>query len=499
MTRRRLTLAAALAGLLPLACGRGTSSAPANTMPSAAQHAKYFPIAAGDVHGPAAGQASADCNGCHQDTSTGQPSVSFLVFSCTGCHLPVANGRAQHDAWASLLPLHATVAGFPATQPADAAFSDACRACHPAGTVGPPADHGDYFDLSAAGKHAFPGARITKCGDCHTSGSRTATTDFACATCHAADATPLAAGHAAVPDLAADPTNPVKCLACHANGVLPATSAGAPVTVAGHAAAAGGFLIGTGVHSGAAGGACLTCHPANRAPSTTPPHWDYARDFKQTSCVACHVTVGGTAALHDDQAGLATIHTSVATFASTVASLGLSAACLSCHADGQGGAPANHEALFPRAAGTKHAGLACASCHTNPANRQDLTALACLTCHQGLTGAGAYPGTHQTAGAAILLTTTCTGGTSATVPIAPTGADCLKCHADAQVDLVGAHPADRNTFGTGPHTGAGCLTCHVALRADKPYPAADFTKPSPASQSSAGCATCHGNGCGGGG
>jgi hypothetical protein len=445
------------------------------------------------------------CLACHIALK-GEPTpwaADFKVTGCVGCHVPVANGAAQHDSWASLLTIHAGTKDFPATQPAsDAAFSAACLQCHPTGVAGPPADHGDYFSLAATGKHAFPGPRITKCLDCHTSSNRLATTDFACATCHAGDATPLATGHAKVPDLAADPLNPVKCLACHANGVLPVSSTGVTVTVAGHAVAAAGFTIGTGAHSGTVGGACLTCHPVNRVASTTPPHWDYARDFRRTSCVGCHVTVGGTTALHDDQASLTTLHSSVSTFTSTVIAKGLSAACLSCHADGQGGAPANHPQLFPIAVGSKHAGIACNACHTNPSNRKDLTAFACASCHSGLPATAtrkAWSAAHAIAGYAITTwqTATSAGGTRTTVQIDMTDSrQCLRCHADSQVNRVASHPAGDSGFGTSQHRTAGCYTCHSKLRTDKPWGALFTEARGSAGPPPTGCYTCHPSGSG---
>lgn len=460
-------------------------------------------------HSAANGQK---CLDCHTGVK-GEPTpwaADFKVTGCVGCHVPVAGGKARHDTWSTLVGIHPGVSGFPATQPAsDAAFSAACLNCHPSGSVGPPADHGDFFDLSAAGRHPYPSARITKCLDCHTSANRTTTTDFACATCHASDPTPMATGHAAVPDYAADPQNPVKCLACHANGRLPAAATGVTVTVAGHATTAAGFTVGTGAHAGAAGGACLVCHPVNRTPSTLPPHWDYARDFKQTTCVGCHVAVGGSSAFHDDVAGLTTLHSSVTTFTSTVTAKGLSAACLYCHADGAGGAPANHPLLFPIGVGTSHAGIACSSCHLNPANRQDLTAFGCATCHNGPTVNKTVAAAHAIAGYAITtyLTAATAGGSRTTVQIDMTDSrTCLRCHADSQVDRVAVHPGGDSAFGTGRHLAGGCLTCHAALRTAgtpaqpaKPW-AADFTTTSgSAGPPPSGCYVCHASGSGGGG
>lgn len=461
-----------------------------------------FTIASGKHSGAAGGT----CLACHP-SQKGEPTpwaADWKQTSCTGCHVQVAGGTAFHDDWAGLKPIHAGVALYPATQPTAAAFSAACKQCHPTGTSGLPADHGDYFSVAAGSKHAFPGPRITTCLDCHTSANRLDTTAFRCAACHANDATPLATGHASVPDFAGT-TDPVKCLACHADGRLPATTTNAVVTVSGHALAAHGFTIGTGAHAGAAGGKCLTCHPTNRVPSATPPHWDYARDWRQTTCTGCHVTVGGVA-FHDDATTTgnlaARIHGAVTTFPTTVASMGLSAACLYCHADGAGGAPANHPSLFPIQAGTKHAGIACNSCHTNPANRKDLTAFACATCHAGLPATAtrkAWSAAHTITGYTITTyqTATTAGGTRTTVTVDMTKpAGCLKCHADSQVNRVTAHPQGDSGFGESRHRQAGCFTCHWRTRTDKPWgtlwkPATGSAGPPPSS-----CYVCHRTGSG---
>jgi len=518
----------------------GCAACHAKSSPVAAKHAKVPDVVASDTslaasarcarcheydaiptrvatHGPFAiasgkhaGAAGGACLSCHP-AMKGEPTpwaADFKQTSCVGCHVAVGGGTAQHDDWASLRPLHAGVALFPATQPTAAAFAAACLQCHPTGTSGLPANHGEYFNVAAGGKHVFPGPRITTCLACHTSANRLDPAAFRCAACHAADAVPLATGHAKVPDFAADPQNPVKCLACHADGRLPATAAKITVTVAGHGVAASGFTIGTGAHAGAAGGACLTCHPTNRASSTTPPHWDYARDFKQVSCTGCHVAVAGGAAWHDDKpvAGdgkgtLASIHSAASGFATTVTRLGLSAACVSCHPDGAGGAPAIHPQRFPIAAGTRHAGIACGACHTNPANRKDLTAFACYTCHSALPATAtrkAWSAAHAITGYAITSyqTATAAGGTRSTVNVVMTGpAGCLRCHADSQVNRVATHPGGDSGFGQGQHRTAGCFTCHWRLRTDKPW-GANFGSATGAPAPPSSCYVCHASGSG---
>ena len=465
---------------------------------------KPFPIASG-AHSGAAGGA---CLKCHP-TLKGQPTpwaANFKLTTCTGCHVTVSGGRAQHDdtgltaGQITLAALHVGVADY-ATKVAAQGLSAACRTCHPSGGAGPPATHDEYFSLAANSKHVYPSARITACLDCHTSSDRKNPADFACATCHARDTVPLATGHAAVPDFAAAPTDPVKCLNCHANGMLPANSANLVVTVKSHPTAAKGFVIASGSHSGVAGGKCLTCHPANRPATAAPPHWEYARDFKQVTCVGCHVVVGGKAQ-HDDQgltAGqvtLAALHSNSADFTTTVAAKGLSAACLYCHADGAGGAPANHPQLFPIATGTKHAGIACGECHTS-SNRKDLTALACASCHAALPATAtrkAWSAAHTVTGYTITSykTATTAGGTETTVNInMTTPAGCLRCHADSQVNRVTTHPLGDSGFGEGDHKRAGCLTCHYAFRADKTWGANFKTYRGAAGPPPTSCYVCH--------
>jgi hypothetical protein len=470
-----------------------------------------FGIASGAHSGATGGL----CLSCHPSLK-GEPTpwaADFKQTGCTGCHVAVGSGRAQHDdtglaaGQVTLAVLHTGVTDF-AAKVTSLGLSAACATCHPSGVAGPPVNHGEYFSLAAGAPHAYPGTRIKACLDCHTSSNRLNPPDFACATCHAADATPLATGHAAVPDFAAAPADPVKCLACHADGRRPMTSGNVTVTVAGHATAANGFTIGAGAHAGTAGGKCLTCHPTNRAPTNAAPHWDYSRDWKQVTCVGCHVAVGGGKAQHDDtglaagQVTLAAFHSTVTTFASTVAAKGLSAACLYCHADGAGGAPANHPSLFPIAAGSKHAGIACGSCHTS-SNRQDRTALACATCHATHTTATtthqAWSTAHALAGYAITTyqTAATAGGPTTTVTIDMTRPDgCLKCHGDSQVFRLSGHVGGDSGFGQRQHMTAGCQVCHWALRTDKAW-SLDFKRytgtagPPPTS-----CYVCHRNGTG---
>lgn len=157
-----------------------------------------------------------------------------------------------------------------------------------------------------------------------------------------------------------------------------------------------------------------------------------------------------------------------------------SAACYGCHPSGTA-APANHPLLFPIGAGTAHAGIRCGECHTDFTRARDPASFACASCHQGREDVTAE---HTVAGHLVLGTRT--GENSAVTPVAQTSPNCLRCHADSQVNRVAAHPSDDEAFGRSEHRAAGCLTCHTQLRTDKPFGARWG--------STGGCGTCHSGG-----
>jgi hypothetical protein len=459
-----------VAALLAAGCGDSGKSAPRNTMPAAAAHtSRYFPITRGDTHGPAVGQADASCNGCHYDKAAAAPSASFRVYTCTSCHVLLRSGVYHDDPQAAFQAWHvaAGVTQFDATVAAAnvlgvAPLDVACRTCHPSGIA---VDHAKVFILP---HQDVAGTVVAKCADCHLNPADR--TQLGCASCHPHDLPATATGHALVPDFSA--TDSALCARCHEDGKI-------PVAVSAHAAGAKGFVVGTGLHAGATGGACLTCHDQSKV---TPPR-TFVADFSKTTCVACHVAVGGTTTVFHDDATLGTLHTSVAEFTTTVATLGLSAACLSCHADGAGGAPANHEQLFPRAAGTPHAGIGCAECH-GTGLKTDLTLMACSTCHQGdATFANAH---------VAPLNHTSTGQDRFTLLNMTSSAVCLRCHAPSTIDpahpilpiTVAAHSKGESSINTGKHKNVGCVDCHnTSISVGGAYPAQDFTKRS--------CLTCH--------
>jgi len=427
------TLTAALAAATLIACGgKGDATAPWLTMPSRASH-QGFPISTG-------AHANATCAECHSTVVAGGPPLtSFKQFECRGCHtndpatdvVPGATTDALHGALASY-----------------AWDSTACLGCHPTGQGIAPANHSTaLFPIDASSKHAG-----LDCSSCHTRfaspGNPAATNAaLACASCHAKTtlgipATPAAhASVALAPPMTSFATlTAADCLMCHADGQVTA------VATHGKGVAATAFAIsGPAAH---ARSACLACHVADGASAPTRrTDKSWAVDFSAHTCLSCH-----------DQTTTTTNHTSVTSFTYATAS------CLGCHADGAGGEPPTHPALFPIGSdsGSQHPGFACASCHTapgvvgNPA--ATIAGLDCVTCHATTTAIPTTAAGHTKVGL--------TGGkTWATV----TTTDCLTCHSNSQVDTVASHvPSAAFRI---PHDRAGsqCLTCHTTARPDKPF------------------------------
>ncbi len=276
------------------------------------------------------------------------------------------------------------------------------------------------------------------------------------------------------------------------------------------------------VHGPAAGQPLTTCNQCHADRSSGQPPYPPSASFKTFTCTGCHVVADAASGVsHDDIAGLATLpdHAGQAAF-DPAQPLAFDRACLGCHPDGRAEAPAYHAQLFPIDAASKHAGIGCSSCHGT--NRADLTQLQCASCHADPTKSPTFPTRHDPVidasnggSIAILVELTPPPPASCTPAALPplTSPDCLKCHALSHVDHVelspasGGHPVTDAAFGHDQHEGAGCFTCHVATTqitatVSPPTPppsgdpAADFTQPSPASQSSPGCATCHSYGCG---
>lgn len=199
-----------------------------------------------------------------------------------------------------------------------------------------------------------------------------------------------------------------------------ACEAGAPAYTALTPRTHDAFPIERGAHGGID---CNECHGAFDT-------------FTQFTCIDCHA---------HERAETDANHAGVEGYAYE------SERCYACHPDGSpDSAGPEHELKFPIADGTVHADAACSSCHFVPGDRKQID---CLTgCHE----AGPTSSAHGPVG----------GYRHAT-------ADCLRCHADSQVDRVSSHAPFRIASGFSHHR-ESCLRCHPAVRADKPFPAADF-------------------------
>jgi len=424
----RIAFAAALLAAAGAGCGKSGTSAPWLTYPGVPGHSAYLQLA-GTPHDPSAPGSKVACEGCHTGST-------FTQFSCTGCHL-----QAQCDS------IHlGAVAGY-------SWASSSCYRCHPNG-LGVMADHGTrFFPIGTASHPAV-------CTSCHADLANRTPATLACATCHLSRPA-FATRHAAVADYPAAPTG-ADCVRCHADDLVTRladhaqTSAGTPPVTY--------FPIASG--SGTHGTTCLQCHTQPR----TDKAW--AADFTAFRCVACHA--------HSDQAAVTASHAGVSGFAYA------SASCFGCHPDGLG-APANHTpSFFPIGAGTKHAGVGCRQCHTDLTRPNDPANFACASCHLASAADPTFSSRHTSPASGVAILTVHTSSTGTAAPLALTSPNCLRCHADAQVNLVGSHPQGDSGFGTGQHLAAGCVTCHASFRGDKPYGANFGT--------ATGCATCHSGG-----
>lgn len=256
----------------------------------------------------------------------------------------------------------------------------------------------------ATGAHAN-----ADCNSCH--GDFDTFKLYTCLSCHQHAKDVTDPRHSRVADYAWDSA---KCYACHPDG----TASGVDHTAF--------FPIGPGTRH--AGISCSTCHvdPSNR---------------KVVECTGCH-----TAPTTDPR------HASVAGYQWS------SPQCLACHPKGD--VQVDHRPYFPIESGTAHAGIACASCHTDATNRKVVD---CLTCHPAAT----TDAPHNPVGGYQRVSATC-----------------LKCHGDSQVKKVSSHLPFSILSGT-KHYRTSCLVCHPVARTDKPF-AQDFNPFD--------CLSCHSKG-----
>lgn len=250
-----------------------------------------------------------------------------------------------------------------------------------------PATHDALFPI-AYGTHAG-----TDCQACH--GDFDTFSQFTCVGCHAHAQATVDPKHFG--DLAPGYSwGPQTCYQCHPRGVIAAFDHGKR------------FPIGPGtVHDGITCGSCHTDRSSRAV----------------FSCVGCH-TDAATTPRHGLVAGYRWE----------------SAACYSCHPDATvptGGT--DHSTKFPIGPGTKHAGVACATCHVDPANRK------VFSC----TGAGCH-------------TQAATDPTHAAVAgYAWASASCYGCHPQATIPAGGVNHVPFFPIAAGDrHAGISCASCH---------------------------------------
>lgn len=291
--------------------------------------------------------------------------------------------------------------------------SDGCYACHPDGMAmsGAAGDH-RAFPIEPGAVHA-----TTACATCHTNPTDRA--DVACAACHSRETPQLVTRHATVPDF--DAADSATCLACHADGVVPIALATHDTA---HFPLRGGHL------------ACLSCHPDRRAD----------KPFEAASWA----TVGCADACHEHERPTTDgVHQGIGDYDFATS------ACLSCHPQGEAnGASRDDHIAFPVASGTLHGGVSCDSCHSSATDRRQT---ACAACHQ------------------IETPNLAAAHTAVKGYVAGDNALCKKCHADADVPItVAGHTTSAFRISNSRHN-KSCFACHLGVRADKPFPAAEWS------------------------
>jgi hypothetical protein len=232
---------------------------------------------------------------------------------------------------------------------------------------------------------------------------------------------------------------------------------------------------------------CASCHPATTS------------SFRQPVCTGCH-TQTETTSLHTSAATGTVLDDYSWTPPPASGVRWQRPRCLGCHP--QGGVPdLVHDRYFPIGAGTPH-DRTCGACHGDALEKENVAQLRCVTCHSSSAVKVRLPGPHATFLRAD------------SYPAAPTAADCLRCHARAQVDRVASHGTRAGPSGFGPagpwdgvHGTSGgavnCFACHNARPPslggpgpgvpDRPW-AQDWSIPaSTANQTAAtACRGCHG-------
>src|SRR5438270_1214578 len=467
----------------------------------------------------ASGPHFAACEMCHaaQATDTGfkDPHIDFAERSCDSCH-----GEAKDR----VVTNHAGI-GILIQDPTGPNNAGACLQCHPDGGraqgSGGSFTH-PFFPVDAAAKHPM-GATVVRatgeavtfsCWSCHVVPTDTAQVD--CTTCHSQASMTSGAmtAHQSVPDVPAPftpgtATSVGLCLQCHADGKVPVSLTYSTAKVGTHDALYG-FQVSTGSHHATTNTnpseKCSTCHSVTRpiaGVQTASGGMVTTTDFTQETCTACHSPTGGLSQDVDQiHAAFGTVTVWAVNYTyqnlSTPPLPSDSKPCLNCHPTGNAGT-FDHGKWFPITSTDTHAlgksftvsatavTLACATCHPDVSNRQDVV---CTTCHTSDGTNAAGPNAIDLAPAHARL-----AGTTWQAAPGPTP-QCLLCHANDFLERVNVHgsgsplypsdfPGTTFAIASGPHF-APCEKCHASQATDTGFkdPHIDFAERS--------CDSCHG-------
>ena len=173
-----------------------------------------------------------------------------------------------------------------------------------------------------------------------------------------------------------------------------------------------------------------------------------AGSHRSFTCDQCHTSAATGFALAQNGVGCIGCHGDVSPQHASVGGFALDDAhCISCHKDGSGGLPANHNTDYFPVTGTKHASFGCADCH---GATKALADLQCTPCHTQSDTAGKH---------SAIPATTRTSRSGTVTNYQWSSAFCVRCHADGQVDAISSHPGVRNGITGGDHQ-PFCIVCH---------------------------------------
>ena len=455
--------------------------------------------------------AALACAECHAPAQPGQSQYVGRPTTCIGCH--AATVRAVKD------PDHQA-----------AGFTQDCSQCHTANSW-----RGARFDHSTTRFALTGGHAAVSCDRCHGDGVYRGK-PTACAACHQADfAATRTPPHAAS-------GFPTDCTMCHTVKAWSGATFNHDLTAfaltGAHRTAPCGRCHTNGVYRGL-NSACVSCHQANYAATTRPPH---AASGIPTACATCHGTSAWLGSAFDHSVTgfpLAGAHKAVACLTCHADGVyhGKSSACVSCHQAQYAAttAPAHAASGFPTNCETCHGVVSwqgavfdhaktqfaltgahrtspCASCHSDNVYKGKPTA--CFSCHQSAYNASARPPHLQLALPTVCsnchTTTAWAGGTfdHAVTRFALTGAhrtvSCNGCHGDGiyrgkTMACAGCHQARYDATTNPNHRAAAfpttCESCHgTAAWTPSTFSHSATRFPLTGAHVSVACASCHGDG-----